>query len=131
MKKVFLSISIITLFFTSCEKAVNLPAPYYDMEGKWTYGANNSNTMYLYEDGLRYTYYCGIDNCDSLYNTYTAGDSNHIPEVLNYTFENDTLHVDLNFGNELVTLVTFECEGGQANFEMNGQTFYRLNSDCE
>ena len=89
MKKVFLSISIITLFFTSCEKAVNLPAPYYDMEGKWTYGANNSNTMYLYEDGLRYTYYCGIDNCDSLYNTYTAGDSNHIPEVLNYTFENE------------------------------------------
>ena len=133
MKNLFLlTLSIFTLF--SCEKdSENLPAPYYSIEGKWLIEGMipDGNTMYLYEDGVRYTYYCVEGDCNSLYNSYEANDGNHIPNPLNYTYENDILSVDLNFGNELVTPIIFECDGGEAIFETPGYSLFRLNSDCE
>jgi len=36
----------------------------------------------------------------------------------------------LNFGNELVTPITFECDGGKANFSAPGYSLIRLNSGC-
>ena len=115
MKNLILStLSILTLL--SCEKdSENLPAPYYSIEGKWVVEGSVpvGNTMYLYEDGLRYTYYCVEGDCNALYNSYEANDGNHIPGPLNYTYENNILTVDLNFGNELVTPITFECDGGK------------------
>ena len=133
MKNLFLlTLSIFTLF--SCEKdSENLPAPYYSIEGKWLIEGMipDGNTMYLYEDGVRYTYYCVEGDCNSLYNSYEANDGNHIPNPLNYTYENDILTVDLNFGNELVTPIIFECDGGEAIFETPGYSLFRLNSDCE
>jgi hypothetical protein len=133
MKNLFLlTLSIFTLF--SCEKdSENLPAPYYSIEGKWLIEGMipEGNTMYLYEDGVRYTYYCVEGDCNSLYNSYEANDGNHIPNPLNYTYENDILTVDLNFGNELVTPIIFECDGGEAIFETPGYSLFRLNSDCE
>ena len=86
--------------------------------------------MYIYENGIRYTYYCIDDNCDSLYNTFQAGDTNALPGTNNYTFINDTLRVDLNFGNELITPITFECDGGEAYFETPKYSLHRLNSKC-
>ena len=129
MKKFFL---IISIFFFSCEKSENLPTTYNSIEGKWLAQGTVpvGNTMYLYENGVRYTYYCVEGDCNSLYNSYKANDGNHLPSILNYTFENDILTVDLNFGSELVTPVTFECDGGKMFFTFNEQTFYRLNSDC-
>ena len=129
MKKFFL---IISIFFFSCEKSENLPTTYNSIEGKWLAQGTVpvGNTMYLYENGVRYTYYCVEGDCNSLYNSYKANDGNHLPSILNYTFENDILKVDLNFGSELVTPVTFECDGGKMFFTFNEQTFYRLNSDC-
>jgi hypothetical protein len=53
-----------------------------------------------------------------LFNSFELGDGNRIPETNTYTFENDVLTVDLNFGNELVTPIIFECEGGKAYFEI-------------
>ena len=133
MKNLFLlTLSIFTLF--SCEKdSENLPTPYYSIEGKWLIEGMipEGNTMYLYEDGVRYTYYCVEGDCNSLYNSYEANDGNHIPNPLNYTYENDILTVDLNFGNELVTPIIFECDGGEAIFETPGYSLFRLNSDCE
>jgi len=133
MKNLFLlTLSIFTLF--SCEKdSENLPTPYYSIEGKWLIEGMipEGNTMYLYEDGVRYTYYCVEGDCNSLYNSYEANDVNHIPNPLNYTYENDILTVDLNFGNELVTPIIFECDGGEAIFETPGYSLFRLNSDCE
>ena len=133
MKNLFLlTLSIFTLF--SCEKdSENLPTPYYSIEGKWLIEGMipDGNTMYLYEDGVRYTYYCVEGDCNSLYNSYEANDVNHIPNPLNYTYENDILTVDLNFGNELVTPIIFECDGGEAIFETPGYSLFRLNSDCE
>ena len=124
MKKV-VPLFFIILGIAGCKKTTS-----YTMDGKWTYPGNSLNTMYIYENGQRYTYYCIGSNCDSLYNTFQAGDTNALPAVHNYSFVNDTLRVDLNFGNELVTPVTFECSGGKANFITPGYSLIRLGSGC-
>ena len=132
MKKLLLPL-FFALFVMGCDDdSENLPAPYYSIEGKWLIEGMipEGNTMYLYQDGLRYTYYCVEGDCNALYNSYEAGDGNHIPETNTYTFENDILTVDLNFGNELVTPIIFECDGGEAIFETPEYSLFRLNSDC-
>ena len=132
MKKLLLPL-FFALFVMGCENdSENLPAPDNSIEGKWLIEGMipEGNTMYLYKDGLRYTYYCVEGDCNSLYNSYEANDGNHIPNPLNYTYENDVLTVDLNFGNELVTPITFECDGGEAYFETPRYSLFRLNSDC-
>jgi len=131
MKKIVL-FSFVAILLIGCENSENLPAPNYSIEGKWLIEGTipAGNTMYLYEDGVRYTYYCVADDCNALYNSYEANDGNHLPGTLNYTVENDILTVDLNFGNELVTPITFECDGGEVIFETPEYSLFRLNSDC-
>ena len=130
MKK-FLLFSFVAILLMGCdEDSENLPAPNYSIEGKWTFGDNSLNTMYLFEDGVRYTYYCVADDCSALYNSYEANDGNHIPGTNNYTVEDNILTVDLNFGNELVTPIIFECDGGEVIFETPEYSLFRLNSDC-
>ena len=91
--------------------------------------------MYLFEDGIRYTYYCTSDisdDCQSLFESFQANDGNHIPGTNPYAFENDTLRVDLHFGNELVAPLIFECDGGKVYLDgPNPHHLYRLNSGCE
>ena len=132
MKNLFI-IAVVSMMFTSCnnDTLVN-PLPDYSIEGKWLIEGMipEGNTMYLYKDGLRYTYYCVEGDCNSLYNSYEANDGNHIPNPLNYTYENEVLTVDLNFGNELVTTIKFECDGEEAYFETPGYSLFRLNSEC-
>ena len=121
------------MMFTSCnnDTLVN-PLPDYSIEGKWLIEGMipEGNTMYLYKDGLRYTYYCVEGDCNALYNSYEANDGNHIPTTNPYTFENNVLTVDLHFGNELVSPVAFECDGGEAYFETPEYSLFRLNSEC-
>ena len=121
MKKLLLLVLSI-IMFTNCDPANLEPTP--DMEGKWIFENNSLNTMYLYEAGIRYTYYCTGDDCESQYESFEAADGNHIPGTNNYTFENGTLTVDLNFGNELVTTIIFECDGEIATFETPGYSLY-------
>jgi hypothetical protein len=130
--KNFLLFSFVAILFMGCdEDSENLPAPNYSIDGKWTFEDNSLNTMYLYEDGVRYTYYCVAEDCTALYNSYEANDGNHLPETLNYSVENDILTVDLNFGNELVAPITFECDGGKVYLDgPNPYYLYRLNSGC-
>jgi hypothetical protein len=129
--KNLLLFSFVAILLMGCEEnSENLPAPNYTIEGKWTFGDNSLNTMYLYEDGVRYTYYCVADDCTALYNSYEANDGNHIPGTNNYTVEDNILTVDLHFGNELITPITFECDGGEAIFETPEYSLFRLNSGC-
>ena len=58
------------------------------IEGKWKM-PNLDNTLYIFENGERFTYYCIAGNCDSLYNTFEAGDGNHIPGTEDYSVSND------------------------------------------
>ena len=115
MKNIFI---ILLAIFTSvsCDDETNLPAPYYSIEGKWIWSPSDNradaNTMYEFVDGIRYTYYCITCPGDEAYwNSLETSDA--IPGTNPYTFENDTLRVDLHFGNELVALITFECDGGK------------------
>ena len=81
MKKLLLPL-FFALFVMGCENdSENLPAPDNSIEGKWLIEGMipEGNTMYLYKDGLRYTYYCVEGDCNSLYNSYEANDGNHIP----------------------------------------------------
>ena len=132
MKKLLLQLFFAFLIMSCENDSESLPVPNYSIEGKWLIEGMipEGNTMYLYQDGLRYTYYCVEGDCNSLFNSYEANDGNHIPNPHNYTYENDILMVDLNFGNELVTPITFECDGGEAYFETSGYSLFRLNSDC-
>ena len=103
------------------------------IEGRWLEG-DPGNTMYEFLDGLRYTYYCSDENgCDSTY--WSSLDTSEA--ILNpnpYTFSNDTLSIDLFFGNTWQYLVTFECDGNIVSF---GDTtfFWRKvgldTSECE
>ena len=134
-----LHIIVLAVFtLVSCDDDTNLPAPYYSIEGKWIWSPSldraDANTMYLFEDGIRYTYYCTSeisDDCQSLFESFQANDGNHIPGTNPYTFENDTLRVDLHFGNELVTLITFECDGGKLFMDGEFSHLWRLSSDCQ
>jgi len=103
------------------------------IEGKWKM-LNFDNTLYIFENGERFTYYCIAGNCDSLYNTFEAGDGNHIPGVEEYSVSNDTFTLDLNFGNIIVTSMVFSCEGNIVTFiDLNNAYYVRLGTninDC-
>ena len=117
-----------------CIRDSNLPAPYYSIEGKWIWSPSqdraDANTMYEFVDGIRYTYYCiTCPGDDAYWNSLETTDA--IPGNNPYTFENDTLRVDLHFGNELVALVTFECDGGKLFMDGEFSHLWRLSSDCQ
>ena len=135
MKKLLLLSAILIFACSSNDNSeeTNLPAPYYSIEGKWLIEGTipAGNTMYLYEDGVRYTYYCVESDCNALYNSYEANDGNHLPTTNPYTFDNNVLTVDLHFGSELVTPISFECNGGEAYFETPGYSLVRLSSGCD
>ena len=132
MKKLLILFTLFIIAFGCDEESDDIPLPAYTIEGKWVIdgGVPEGNTMYLYEDGVRYTYYCVEGDCQSLYDSFQAGDGNHIPGTNPYTFEDDVLTVDLHFGNELITPIRFECNGGEVYFETPGYSLFRLSSDC-
>ena len=127
---------IVLAVFTlvSCDDDTNLPATYYSIEGKWIWSPSqdriDANTMYEFVDGIRYTYYCiTCPGDDAYWNSLDTSDA--IPGTNPYTIENDTLRVDLHFGNELVALITFECDGGKLFMDGEFSHLWRLSSDCE
>jgi hypothetical protein len=108
------------------------------IEGKWLvplYEGDPINTMYEFIDGLRYTYYCAEDNgCDSTYwNSLDTSDA--IPNPNPYTFTNDTLSINLFFGNTWQQSVTFECDGNIISFsDTTFHEWWRVEldtSECE
>ena len=103
------------------------------IEGKWKM-LNFDNTLYIFENGERFTYYCTAGNCDSLYNTFEAGDGNHIPGTEDYSVSNDTITMDYHFGNILVSRMVFSCVGNIATFvDQNNLNYIRLGTninDC-
>ena len=132
--KNLLFIFLAIFLLTSCDDDTNLPAPYYSIDGKWIWSPSDNradaNTMYEFVDGIRYTYYCNTCPGDDAYwNSLETTDA--IPGNNPYTFENDTLRVDLHFGNDLVALVTFECDGGKLFMDGEFSHLWRLSSDCQ
>ena len=139
MKKLILILVFIPLVFScTVDREGNDPL-IYSIEGKWLWSPSqdraDANTMYLFKDGIRYTYYCTSEisnDCQSLFESFQANDGNHLPITNPYTFENGVLKIDLHHGNELVALITFECNGDKIFVEsQNPHHLYRLNSNCQ
>lgn len=133
MKKLLL-LSVLFIFACSGDNDDNIPLPEYTIEGKWIWSPSESradaNTMYEFVDGIRYTYYCiTCPGDDAYWNSLDTTDA--LPSTNPYTFENDTLKVDLHFGNELVTLVTFDCNGGKLLMDGEFSHLWRLSSACQ
>ena len=126
---------ILPLFLFSCTDGEEiLTEPNFSIEGRWIWSPSetraDANTMYEFVDGIRYTYYCITCPGD---NTYwnSLDTSNALPTTNPYTFKNDTLRVNLHHGNELVTLITFECDGGKLFMDGDFSHLWRLSSDCK
>ena len=108
------------------------------IEGRWIIPVvenDPGNTMYEFLDGLRYTYYCADENgCDSTY-WNSLDTSEAIPNPNPYTFLNDTLTIDLFFGNTWQYPVTFECDGNKVSFgDTTFLSWWRVGldtSECE
>ena len=111
------------------------------IEGRWLAplieGAQ-ANTMYEFINNLRYTYYCSSDTngCDSTYwNSLDLNDA--IPNPNPYTFINDTLAIDVFFGNTWQRFAAFECDGDVISLSDSTSSewkWYRLGldaSECE
>ena len=84
MKKLLL-FSALLIFACSSDDSDYNTLPAYTIEGKWLFPVDTpgigeqgiSNTMYLFENGIRYTYYCTSelsDDCESLYESFEVGD---------------------------------------------------------
>ena len=134
MRNLYIILFAVFTLVSCDEDDTNLPAPYYSVEGKWIWSPSqnraDANTMYEFVDGVRYTYYCiTCPGDDAYWNSLETTDA--IPGTNPYTFENDTLRVDLHFGNELVALITFECDGGKLFMDGEFSHLWRLSSDCQ
>ena len=111
------------------------PIDEYTIEGKWIWSPSenraDANTMYEFVNGVRYTYYCITCPGDDAY-WNSLDESDRLPSTNPYTFdENNILRVDLHHGNELVALITFECNGGKLLMDGEFSHLWRLNSDCK
>ena len=126
MKKILLGVLLLLCTFNTFSQINSI-------EGKWLI-PGFANTLYIFENGERYTYYCISENCDSLYNTFEAGDGNHLPGTEAYAVSNDTITLDFNFGNILVSHLVFSCEGNIVTFvDQNNLNYVRLGTninDC-
>ena len=89
------------------------------IEGRWIlpmFEGDPGNTMYEFIDGLRYTYYCAQDSgCDATYwNSLDTSDA--LPTVNPYTVDDNTISIDLHFGNMATYTMDFRCDGKLVDF---------------
>jgi len=85
-----------------------------EIEGRWNPGGFD-NTMYEFVDGLRYTYYCPENSCDTDY-WDSLDTSDAIPNPNPYYVDGNTLTIDLFFGNEATYTMGFRCDGQVVDF---------------
>ncbi len=105
--------------FIGTQDTTNCSSETFSIEGRWIlpmFEGDPENTMYEFVDGLRYTYYCGDDNgCDSTYwNSLDTSDA--LPTINPYTVDDNTLSIDLHFGNTATYTISFRCDGQVVDF---------------
>tara|TARA_B100001250_G_scaffold21369_1_gene18108 strand:+ start:421 stop:2289 length:1869 start_codon:yes stop_codon:yes gene_type:complete len=115
--------------FTGSQDSSNCNSLTYSIEGRWI-SEYYSNTMYEFDGENRLTYYCVEDTCDSTYWS-SLDTSDAIPVRNPYTFINDTLTIDLHFGNIYEEIVTFLCDGNVIDFNSQQSNLYRIGTDFD
>ncbi len=83
------------------------------IEGKWIL-EDFQNTMYIFQDGLRYTVYCADPVCD----WENLGIDDAIPNPNPYTFVDDVLTIDIFFGNTWIEEMDFRCGNNVVQYEL-------------
>ena len=79
------------------------------IEGRWIPGGFE-NTMYIFQDGLRYTIY----NTDGNFEDLDIDDA--IPNPNPYVVDGNTISIDLFFGNIATYEIGFRCDGQVVDF---------------
>ena len=111
------------------EGALEVASDSTSIEGRWLL-EQYSNTMYEFDGDVRLTYLCNADVCDSTYwNSLDTSDA--LPTQNPYTFINDTLTIDLHFGNYFVEVVTFLCDGNVIDFNSQQTNLHRIGTDFD
>ena len=111
------------------EGALEVASDSTSIEGRWLL-EQYSNTMYEFDGDVRLTYLCNADVCDSTYwNSLDTSDA--LPTQNPYTFINDTLTIDLHFGNYFVEVVTFLCDGNVIDFNSQQTNLFRIGTDFD
>jgi len=105
--------------FAGSQDTTNCSPTTFSIEGRWIMPMSEGgagNTMYEFLDGLRYTYYCEDDNgCDSTYwNSLDTSDA--LPTINPYIVNENTLSIDLHFGNTATYTMGFRCDGQVVDF---------------
>ena len=98
------------------------------IEGRWIV-EYFGNTMYEFDGQNRLTYYCNTV-CDSTYWS-SLDTSDALPTTNPYTFINDTLTIDLHFGNSFVERVNFLCDGNVIDFNNQQSNLFRIGTDFD
>ena len=101
----------------------------YPIIGRWILGMY-PNTMYEFTENMRLTYYCTEDSCDAEY-WDSLDTTDAIPTQNPYTFINDTLTIDLFFGNMFTEAIHFVCSGDVIDFDSQQSDWFRLGTDLE
>ncbi len=111
------------------EGALEVASDSTSIEGRWLL-EQYSNTMYEFDGDVILTYSCNADVCDSTYwNSLDTSDA--LPTQNPYTFINDTLTIDLHFGNYFVGLVNFLCDGNVIDFNSQQTNLHRIGTDFD
>ena len=134
MKKLLL-LAVLTLTFLSCENDDSVEmSESFTIEGKWLLeNAGGSeippNTMFEFQSGIRYTYYC-LDGADCDWTSLTK-EEDAIPGTNDYTFEDNLLIVDLNFGNMSTNNIEFYSNGNLVEVQFDDSTWrwWRIGTD--
>lgn len=110
MKKLILVFALIATVM-SCSKDDDAATPTAEentLIGRWHLIGFEDTVMYQFTETKRHTIYSTDGNFGGL---ETA-----IPEANDWSMENETLRIDLNFGNELIATPRFKCNGNVVDF---------------
>lgn len=130
MKHLLFCFLVLTTLF-ACENETTEPEPEPEIEcsivGRWIIDGLNESTLYEFTEDLRYTIY-KVDSEEF----GTIEDA--IPGPHDYTFEGDSLIIDLNFGNFSRTVPEFKCDCNVVTLGEGGSVLYQEDynlADCD
>ena len=131
MKKVIYLALTILIFACGGDDEQQLEQNIYTIEGKWLLeNAGGSdlppNTMFEFQNGLRYTYYCDTSDCDTTYwNNLNIDDA--VPNPLTYAFEENILTID----GDMLFDIQLNCDGNIINIQFTNSAWqwWRIGAD--
>jgi hypothetical protein len=124
MKKLFL-LCLVAISFFSCNNDDNSNNEQVNntIIGRWHIVGFEQNTMWDFKNNLKYTIY-------SNNGVFGPTESSAIPNPNPWQIENETISIDLHFGNTLIRTLNFSRNGNVVKFmDANGDVSNTLNRE--